>query len=162
FLLSPFISAGRGPGRKRSPRHARSEVVAMRRFFASTVVGLALSLSWLAPQRGQAQSYGAPSGLGSGSPPPMPGYPYAATPYGVQPGMYSPCGGYQGMGYGGYAGMGYGGYSPSGGYAPVAPTSQAEVAIYDNYFEPRTVYLTPGGTVHWTNRGRREHTVTDY
>jgi plastocyanin len=89
----------------------------------------------------------------------MPGYPYAAdpyaaNPYGMYPGRYSP--------YGGYAGMGYGGYSLYGTYAPVAPTSQAEVAIYDNYFEPRTVYLTPGGTVHWTNLGRHLHTVTDY
>src|SRR5205085_2773291 len=69
-------------------------------------------------------------------------------------------GGY-GRGYGGGYGMGYGGYSPYGMYGmgmygmypppppPPAPTSEAEVTIYDNYFEPRKVYLTPGGTVRW-------------
>jgi len=83
-------------------------------------------------------------------------------------GGYRPYGGmgYGMMGYGGnmgYGAMGYGGYSP---YAmnppPPAPTSEAEVAIYDNYFEPRTVYVTPGGKVRWTNKGKHLHTVRGF
>jgi plastocyanin len=102
-------------------------------------------------------------------------------PYGI----YAPYGsplygnymGYGGMGYGGTGsgGMGYGGalgdsgtmeygdYSPYGMYSVTpAASSQAEVTIYDHYFEPRTVYVTPGGAVRWVNKGRHAHTVTDY
>jgi plastocyanin len=67
-----------------------------------------------------------------------------------------------GMGYGmmGYGGMGSGGYSRYGMMPPPpAPASEVEVTIYDNYFEPRTAYVTPGGTVRWINKGKHVHTV---
>jgi plastocyanin len=53
------------------------------------------------------------------------------------------------------------GYQPSKAYAAPQPTSTAEVSIYDGYFDPPTVLVTPGGTVRWTNRGSHKHTVTD-
>ncbi|MCC6419901.1 MAG: hypothetical protein IT429_16830 [Gemmataceae bacterium] len=34
------------------------------------------------------------------------------------------------------------------------------VEIFDNYFLPSFVFVTPGGTVRWINRGRHKHTVT--
>jgi plastocyanin len=184
----------------------------MRWLFGSTVVGLALSLAWSVPQRGQAQgkaegvqepkepkakeatsparelaggepkeapkhpkSNETPPGPGFGYQPDYryrpgtPGYPYMPNPYGPYSGMYPPYGGYTPYGYppsGGYmpygGNMGYGGYSPYGMSAPVAPASEAEVAIYDNYFEPRKVYVTPGATVHWINKGKRTHNVRGF
>lgn len=34
-----------------------------------------------------------------------------------------------------------------------------DVALYDNYFTPRTVTVTPGSTVRWMNLGGQLHTV---
>ncbi|MFL5243009.1 MAG: hypothetical protein ACJ8FY_12950 [Gemmataceae bacterium] len=38
--------------------------------------------------------------------------------------------------------------------APVA------IAVYDNYFLPRTVTIRPGVMVEWTNYGHHKHTAT--
>jgi len=91
--------------------------------------------------------------------PPYGGY----APYGYPPSSYPPYG-YPPYGYAPYGNpMGYGGYSPYGMSPPTpAPTSEAEVSIYDNYFEPRAVHVTPGGTVRWINKGKHNHTVTGF
>jgi plastocyanin len=44
--------------------------------------------------------------------------------------------------------------------APAAQAATVGVAMQDNYFSPNPVTVAPGDTVNWTNRGRRDHTVT--
>jgi plastocyanin len=38
--------------------------------------------------------------------------------------------------------------------------SMAEVGLYDNYFQPKTITIPIGTTVEWTNHGQHHHTVT--
>jgi len=38
--------------------------------------------------------------------------------------------------------------------------ASASVTIGDNFFNPASVMVAPGGTVHWTNGGGTAHTVT--
>jgi plastocyanin len=40
------------------------------------------------------------------------------------------------------------------------PGKQAEVNLQDNSFQPRTLTVSAGTTVTWTNRGQHRHTVT--
>ncbi len=61
---------------------------------------------------------------------------------------------------GGYGSPAQPGYAPSSG--PPQPVAKAEVGIYDDYFEPAAVLVTPGATVRFVNRGHHKHTVTDY
>jgi plastocyanin len=128
----------------------------MRWLSCFTVLGLALLAAWAVPAEGQApiqpQGGQPPSTPPAGSPSSLPYYP-------GMPGLGYPSNPY----YGGYQRYGRpGAYGPYGKPPPPQPTSQAEVVIYDNYFEPATVYVTPGGTVRWTNQGQRVHTVTGY
>jgi plastocyanin len=61
-------------------------------------------------------------------------------------------------------------YAPAGrpyqaSYSPVPramvqPARRVEVGVYDNYFRPSTLDVSPGTRVRWTNRGRERHTVT--
>jgi len=47
---------------------------------------------------------------------------------------------------------------------PAAPhaSSTRYVSIYNGYYTPRTIYITAGTTVVWTNYGAYYHTVTNY
>ncbi len=33
--------------------------------------------------------------------------------------------------------------------------------MYNGYYTPRTIYITPGTTAVWTNYGANDHTVTN-
>jgi plastocyanin len=59
-------------------------------------------------------------------------------------------------GNGGGAASSGGGASAGGGGAP----SSATVTVGDNFFEPASVTVAPGGTVTWTHEGQVPHTAT--
>jgi len=46
--------------------------------------------------------------------------------------------------------------------SPAAPKSDQvrDIAMYDNYYSPSVLYVKPGMTVRWTNRGKHHHTTT--
>ena len=110
---------------------------------------------------------------------------YAYNPYAMYAyGGYGGSGGYGGYGgsggYGGYGGYGSGGYGSYGDYGsyqspsmtsantdPYSPTGTVQsgrvidVGIYDNRFEPKSITVTAGATVRWTNYDIRPREVTD-
>ncbi len=134
----------------------------MRWLSCFAVLASAVLIAWAVPAEGQApgkeEGLPAPKQPPSGSPgTPAPGAPGGQPYYPGMPGL----GGYPPNPYGG-------GYPPYGAYGfygkpgVTVPTSQAEVNIYDDYYEPAVVYVTPGGSVRWINQGKRVHTVTGY
>jgi plastocyanin len=52
------------------------------------------------------------------------------------------------------------GQSRSAPPSRVQPTTAANVVMYDNNFQPKTINVQPGTTVRWTNNGTHNHTVT--
>jgi plastocyanin len=40
------------------------------------------------------------------------------------------------------------------------PIQVVEIGVYDNYFGPQTVTISPGTQVRWVNNGRHRHTTT--
>lgn len=61
----------------------------------------------------------------------------------------------------GYSKKGQKGPPKEGGYTPPQPVDEAEIRIYDNYFEPAVILVTPGATIRWVNYGKHTHAVTD-
>jgi plastocyanin len=55
-----------------------------------------------------------------------------------------------------------GGLEPPGGKAQLEAREGkvAEVGLYDNRFDPKTLTVTAGTIVRWKNQGRHDHTVT--
>jgi plastocyanin len=45
-------------------------------------------------------------------------------------------------------------------YSPRPSTRTVTVGVYDFYFEPRVLRVTPGTKVRWVNYGKHHHTVT--
>jgi len=52
----------------------------------------------------------------------------------------------------------YGPASPAG----AQPRRVVEIGVYDNYFGPNTVVVTPGTTVRWVSQSYHHHTVTSH
>jgi plastocyanin len=50
--------------------------------------------------------------------------------------------------------------SPAGQAQLKTEKKTAEVGVYDNRFNPLTLTVSVGTTVHWTNQGEHKHTVT--
>jgi plastocyanin len=128
----------------------------MRWLTCFTVLGLALLTAWAVPAEGQAPTQpqgGQPPGTPPAGMPAPPGSPFSQPYYPGMPGLgYPPNPYYRRPGI----------YGPPGKAPPPQPTSQADVVIYDNYFEPAVVYVTPGGVIRWINQGQHAHTVTGY
>jgi plastocyanin len=55
-------------------------------------------------------------------------------------------------------------YGQTSNYAPrhsaARPATTVSVGAYDNYFQPQTISVLPGTTIHWQNAGKHPHTVT--
>jgi len=108
----------------------------MRRYTCPALAAVAVCVAWIFAEGGQINPASAqvpyyPSQPGKG------GYPGRMNPHYPQPG------------------------SPQGGPEKLPePMDEVEVFIYDNYFKPAKVHVTPGGTVRFVNKGRHKHTVT--
>jgi plastocyanin len=50
--------------------------------------------------------------------------------------------------------------SPSAAAAPAQVNPVVNVGLYDDAIQPRSITVSPGTTVQWTNHGARPHTVT--